>query len=397
MSAIGLLLVSALMAPATVQPGVQVRPRGEASLAGDHLKAGAMGSDHIVTQRTRAWLNLKGEKLKARFAVQDVRRWGSEGNTLGDFQADAIDVHEGWLQLGEGEWWLRAGRQELALDGQRLIGSVNWTQQGRAFDGIRIGHDTKKMKATLFASRVPDGDSRDLFVAHTAFLMDSMRLAVPLILETNRLVHEEDRMVQDDKDRFTGGVHVKSTKGDLQWRVEAYAQAGTDHFAYMAGVRAGYKAGPAFTPTLWIDFLSGDDDHADEKTKAFDTLFATNHKFYGYFDRFLAVPKHTAGGGLIDIAVKNKGKVGPGTLSLAVHDFMLAADDANGRSGQVAIELDAVYAVPLVKGAKLVAGFSAYIPQGDFEDDYTNDDGDTVGVIDWTFLMLDVQLEAAGG
>ena len=208
---------------------------------------------------------------------------------------------------------------------------------------------------------------------------------------------------------------MKSGKGDLQWRVEAYVQAGKtkgagdaddiSHFAYMAGVRAGYKISPILRPTLWVDFLSGDDDHADSDTKAFDTLFATNHKFYGYFDRFLNVPVHTGGGGLIDIALKNKGKVGPGMLEVAIHDFMLAADDnrvdengkADGRSGQVAIELDLIYAVKLVKGAKLVAGFSAYMPQGDFKETVVDDDGDEKSVVDWTFLMLDVNLEAAGG
>ena len=407
MSATGLMLVTALLAPATVQPGVQVRPRGEATVAGDHLKGTATGSDHIVTQRTRAWLNFAAEELEARFAVQDVRRWGSEDDTLGDFSAEGLDVHEGWFQLGTGEWWVRAGRQEIALDGQRLIGPVDWTQQGRAFDALRFGHTTDKMDATFFAARVPDGDARDLFVGHAAFEMDAMRLAVPLILETNRMVHEEDRALQEDADRFTGGVHVKSTTGDLQWRAEAYVQAGktkgasgakdVEHLAYMAGVRAGYKVSPALTPTLWVDFLSGDDDHADEKTKTFDTLFATNHKFYGYFDRFLNIPVHTAGGGLVDIALKNSGKVGPGTLHVAVHDFMLASEDANERSGQVAIEIDLIYAVQLVAGAKLVGGFSAFLPQGDFKETVVDDEGDEMSVVDWTFLMLDVQLEAAGG
>ncbi|MFW6090143.1 MAG: alginate export family protein, partial [Gemmatimonadota bacterium] len=55
---------------------------------------------------------------------------------------------------------------------------------------------------------------------------------------------------------------------------------------------------------LWYDRLSGDDDPTDATIGAFHTLYATNHKFYGYADLFVDVPAHTGGRGLQDIALR---------------------------------------------------------------------------------------------
>ena len=76
--------------------------------------------------------------------LQDVRIWGEETSTLGDFRADNFDLHQGFIQADFGEdGWLgtRVGRQEVNLGGQRLVGAVGWTQQGRSFDGVRVRTD----------------------------------------------------------------------------------------------------------------------------------------------------------------------------------------------------------------------------------------------------------------
>ncbi|NIP78292.1 MAG: alginate export family protein, partial [Gemmatimonadetes bacterium] len=72
--------------------------------------------------------------------VQDVRVWGGELGTT-DPSADGLDLHQGWLELGDagsGALSLRVGRQELAYGGERLVGALNWAQQARSFDGARL-------------------------------------------------------------------------------------------------------------------------------------------------------------------------------------------------------------------------------------------------------------------
>jgi len=173
----------------------------------------------------------------------------------------------------------------------------------------------------------------------------------------------------------------------------------------MVAGRVGYKVSDIVKPIRWVDYLSGDANHSDNQDGAFDTLFATNHKFYGYMDRFLNVPAATNNGGLVDIAIKNKGNLGPGALEVAVHQFLLAQRDSAGNSGQIGFETDLAYALPLREHIKLLAGASGFIDQGDFKearDSATLNPSACVSNTskctgartfhDWFFLMLDVNL-----
>ncbi len=110
----------------------------------------------------------------------------------------------------------------------------------------------------------------------------------------------------------------------------------------MLGAALGYTLPWKMRPkvTLWYDYLSGDEDPFDGKHGVFDTLYATNHKFYGYMDQFLNVPVHTdpqgrgEGLGLQDFALKlslqptQKLKV-----AADLHHFRTAADDPKDSNG----------------------------------------------------------------
>ncbi|MFC1610493.1 alginate export family protein [Myxococcota bacterium] len=381
--------------------GLQVRPRWEKAFVG-HLGVprtpGALAQqpNYRVTQRTRLKLSGGVGSFRAHASIQDVRVWAGESHTLTDFSAEGLDAHEGWAQIGE-RTMLRVGRQEIFLDEHRLIGTVNWTQQARSFDGALFRHQDEDYVVTLAAARVPDGGTHDVLMAHGAIDVDGFRVAVPLVFQTNAMVAGNDRgSREDDWHRFTGGIHAKQC-GDIFWRLEAYAQTGTNHFAYMAGGRIGYKISDVLRPLLWVDYLSGDSDLGDDRTGAFDTLFATNHKFYGYMDRFTSLPADTRQGGLIDIAIKNKGKLGPGVLEIALHEFLLANNDVSpsiddDHSPLVGAEADVVYTVPLHELVKLHAGAGIYIDQGDFAAQRDEVLRDGPKVHDWFYLMLDLSI-----
>ena len=99
--------------------GGQVRPRFESRTPGD----GEWNS--FTSMRVRAALNalLEGD-VRIFIQLQDVRLFGEEANTLGDFRADNFDLHQGFVELTDvpsvgGS--LKVGRQELALGEQRLV------------------------------------------------------------------------------------------------------------------------------------------------------------------------------------------------------------------------------------------------------------------------------------
>jgi hypothetical protein len=112
------------------------------------------------------------------------------------------------------------------------------------------------------------------------------------------------------------------------------------------------------TLTLWYDHLSGDNDPNDDEVKVFNTLFATNHAFYGAADYFLNIPLHTGGLGLRDAAVKLAVNPTERTeLKMELHAFSTAAGgDLSTRS--LARELDLALTHRMGPGLTAVGGYS---------------------------------------
>ncbi len=138
--------------------------------------------------------------------------------------------------------------------------------------------------------------------------------------------------------------------------------------------------------TLWYDYLSGDGDLTDGDVKVFDTLFATNHKFYGFADLFLNLPVHTGGRGLQDLAIK--GTFRPHSdwlLRLDLHSFHMA-DKGSLASGHFGEEVDLVGSWKYNKYLNLSAGFS-YV----FQNDGWAEIGRLEEDMTWVYVMLDAK------
>ncbi|MBT4502356.1 MAG: alginate export family protein, partial [Gemmatimonadetes bacterium] len=105
---------------AELRIGGQVRPRLE-------FRDPAAGGqdDSFTSMRVRAQLQTTLERDVSVFVQwQDVRLWGEETNTLGDFSADSFDLHQGYVDFGNvggRSLSIRLGRQEISLGGQRLV------------------------------------------------------------------------------------------------------------------------------------------------------------------------------------------------------------------------------------------------------------------------------------
>lgn len=315
-------------------PMVQVRPRYEFSTGRD----GSTGGESMaVSQRARLGITAKVPQLSARVMVQDVRVWGSETSTLLDFSADTFDLHEGWAQWRPAdEVAIRVGRQELLAHEHRLLGNVDWTQQGRSFDAAKVELSGEKLSADLgvavLAEELPVvGGAAGLTTnGLMAFLRGGIAPAEGAVVDVLAILDTDEA---SDRTRATGGLYAKGGSGILSGRVEAYGQVGSlgglDIQAGMVGVRGTLAPEASFKPeiTLWYDLLSGDGDATDGSLKAFDTLYATNHKFYGQLDLVAFVLGGAVDGqGLHDGALKLQGKPMEAlTVNLDAHVFAAAA------------------------------------------------------------------------
>ncbi len=154
----------------------------------------------------------------------------------------------------------------------------------------------------------------------------------------------------------------------------------------MFGARVGLDvADDKATVTLWYDYLSGDDDPGDGETKVFDTLFATNHKFYGFADLFLNIPAHTGGLGLQDMAVKLAYRPeGPWSFGADLHSFRVA-EEGSLSGAHLGEEIDLTGTYRYSSNATIQGGLS-YIAQ----DDPWGELGRLSENMWWGYVMLNV-------
>jgi len=361
----------------TFHPHAQERARFEILPDRATMFGGDVVGGWRIGNRARLGLEARfGKVASVMVQLQDVRTWGSEVNaanggegTLFDYAADGLDLHQAYGQLRFGDVRLRVGRQEIAWHGQRLIGSVLWSHQGRSFDAVRVVADHDKVGYDLFYAPLLDrpvlGDTtftpgQD---AHLVAFRAGPRAGDAFALD-GLFVGRIDLGIEAFLGTF--GVHAKGKVSAFSWEAEAYGQVSKNpaetYGAYMFGVRAGGDLGERHYLGGGIDLLSGTNDSGS--VRAFDTLFATNHKFYGHFDAYLALPAHTSGQGLLDGMINTRfGLHETVKLSFDAHVFASAVSP-EGSSAFHGVELDTNLEYKPWKVLTLMTGVWVYVPGG---------------------------------
>lgn len=337
--------------------------------------------DGFTLMRTRIGLLAAiNPNVRAFVQIQDARVFGDQPNTLTG-RANALDLHQGYLELGgtlaDVPLTLRAGRQEIALGNERLVGAVGWSNTGRSFDAARllIGGAGGRLQSTAFFATVHEshpvgaGNGMQMDADHWfAGVQSTWKQLVEGYALYDRNAHGGG---YTGVDRATLGGRVQtpaahrvnvSLEGAYQLGQQQAAAGEQDIRAWFAGARASTKTGLAALPSvgLGVDFLSGDDDAADGVYRAFNTLYATNHKFYGYIDLFTNIPVHTRERGLVDLMGSTRAAFGThGTLEIDVHRFLLA-DDTGLEARDLGWELDLTYPFRVAGAGRITLGYSLF-------------------------------------
>lgn len=391
-------LVSALLVAGASLPlhaqdvtfGGQIRPRYE------YREPAGNRDDAFTSMRVRAYIQAALEhNIRLFVQLQDVRFFGEETNTLNDFSADNFDLHQGYIELnhsGDAGFGLRVGRQEVSLGGQRLVGPVGWTQQGRAFDGARVRYEWTRGTIDLLGFKTGEATSPAVgedseFSGVYARFPDVGSSDVELYGFFRRDLAPATNATADTKEG-TAGARILGEAGRISYRFEGSYQFGDrdglDVKAFMFGGRLGAALTDRITVTGWYDFLSGDDNPTDNEVKVFETLFATNHLFYGLADLFTDIPTNTAGYGLQDIAVK--AAVTPRedvTVGVDFHQFLFAKK-APGNVRKIGEEIDATVAHRYSENLSVQAGYSYIFNGTGFETTLAR----LTENMQWAYLML---------
>ena len=125
----------------------QVRTRTEIRNGLGNLVPDGSKAAGFTSQRTRMVFGYKWDRVTFGASLQDVRVWGQDASSISNADGSRLMLHEGWADITlankadttiKFKWFdlmsLKIGRQELLYDDVRLIGNLDWLQQGRRFD-----------------------------------------------------------------------------------------------------------------------------------------------------------------------------------------------------------------------------------------------------------------------
>lgn len=359
-----------------------------------------IGANSFNLLRSRAGVRLSTQNHVSIFIqLQDSRRFGEETNTLSDGSADNLDFHQAYFQvdsLFELPVLVKVGRMEVIYGGERLLGAVGWDNIGRSFDGAVARVKPKNFTVDVFALQEFEKSNPENEGDRSIYGFFGELQLSPVVSAQPFFIWQRQKPTEAFNQRTIGLNLAGKARGLTATAEFAYqwgTAAGKDVGAYFFALNADYAFRGRSKPRIGagLDYLSGDSDPDDLEIGVFNTLYATNHKYYGFMDYFLNIPVHTRGLGLADwqlrsaLSPANKLKT-----ALAVHFFRSAQDFATdqGRTTRgFGTEFDLTANFQYNQNATLVMGLSLFSPGEIFK---ATRGGDATAT--WFYLMSIINL-----
>ncbi|SHM61599.1 alginate export family protein [Flavobacterium xinjiangense] len=393
----------------------QIRERTELRAGQGTLQKEGDKAALFNSQRARLNIGFTGYRFKVFMALQDVRVWGQDASSINRTTTEAnngILLHEAWGEIMLNDTIstvqnlsLKIGRQEISYDDQKVLGGLDWLQQGRRHDAIvfkfanegwiadvgaafnqnkegntgtvyngvptaygagtnGIGTMYKSFQYAYLGKKFSFGDISFLFFKDDFNKYTSVTSGTPAV--TTKVYGE--------------GVWSRNTTGfyfntnptrKINIAGSLYHQGGHDKdgrsvSANLASITSTLQVGRKLFVGPGIDYLSGTDGTkavtATSQSNLFDPLYGTPHKFWGSMDYFYAA-NGFGKQGLLNYFFKAKYNMRDNlTLQLDVHGFQSANTLSNGTGGELdsylGTEVDMLVKYNLTKMINIEAGYS---------------------------------------
>ncbi|MEO8722209.1 MAG: alginate export family protein [Sphingobium sp.] len=305
--------------------------------------------------------------------------------------ADPENIELNRIQLqykGIAKTLVTVGRQRINLDDQRFVGSVGWRQNEQTFDAVRVewsgiknlkadvtyswsdrtiwGIDGGKYAATLVRPQAISGDN---FFANLSY-----KTTLGTLTGFAYLVDEDEpvaALLRNSSQTFGArfaGAYPLSKKVKLSYAA-SYARQ-SDYRNNPVNYAADYYLGEVGVEAAGVKLLGGYEVLGGDGTVttkatgaafapgfAFQTPFATLHKFNGWADKFLTTPANGIEDiyGSIGYTVPKLGKMGSLGLTVVYHRF-----NSDRLSLHYGDEWNAQVSLKLTKRVGLIAKYADY-------------------------------------
>lgn len=394
----------------------EFRPRTEYNHGLNKLAGPNQDAVIWTAQRTRLNFDFSNDLISSRISLQDVRTWGSTPQLAA---ADGfIALHEAWVQLKlQKHWKLKAGRQELVYDDQRMFGNVNWAQQARSHDILVLKYERQAfLKADLGVAYNQNETLKNPYATAGYKAMQYLwlhkefgkHLGISLLFLNNgkQMITVIDSITNSYSTIYsqTAGTRMTfKTPEKITINAALYYQTGIDAAnqelsAYYAAtdVTLALLAENNLKFTAGFELLSGSDQkNPTPENNSFNPFYGTNHKFNGYMDYFY-VGNHTGSVGLQDLYFKLGYKSGKFTPGLDFHLFSAAAqvyDASVSKEYNAALgnEIDLSIGYKLNDIVLFKFGYSQLFATESMEYLRSAKSGSKDEINNWAFLMLSVK------
>lgn len=382
---------------------IQLRPRFEYRNGFKTLLSDDQNSTSLVSQRSRINFGFKQEQIELKLSLQNIRVWG-DVPTLTSTDQNNVMVYEAYgIYRMNDKWSFKLGRQRLSYDNQRILGAVDWAQQGRSHDAFLTTFKPNEKSRLDFALSVSSEaevvvetpytlnnfKNMQLLWYHTDFTSSQLSL---LALNTGFEFEENTSGDRTTQYMQTVGGFYKF-KYDLWYGdLGAYGQFGERNDADVSAFNFCANIYWNITNT-WIaglggEYLSGNDmDDTSGDNNAFNPLFGTNHAFNGFMDYFY-VGNHINSVGLTDVYAKIFYKRDRFDISVQPHLFWSAGTILDGVSeadNYLGTEVDLVANYKVHKNIGLALGYSQMFGSDSMELLKGGDSGNTQN---WAWISV---------
>ncbi|PIA77701.1 hypothetical protein BFR04_09705 [Gaetbulibacter sp. 4G1] len=370
-----IFIVASQFAQAQFTLDGEFRPRTEYRHGFGSIIPDAADAGFGISTRIRLNAGYQVNAYKFYLSFQDVMVWGENRQILPNDQNNSFAVFQAWAEINLGEGFsTKLGRQVISYDDQRIMGGLDWAQQGRNHDAALIKYKNGKFIAdfglafnqdyshpTGFISTGTGYNTTGFFSYKTMqylYLKQAWNNFAGSLLLLNNGFQKFD--TNDNPDGVnsiqTLGTHLNYKKNKFGIAANAFLQLGDNiDGAYLLGLDLTYKASDKINLGAGLEIISGNDS-ATPDTEAFFPLYGTNHKFNGFMDYFY-VGNHANSIGLFDIHASANFKLNSSSsLLVRVLNFSGEQDLPSGEKS-LGTELDLVFSKAF-KNYALKLGYS---------------------------------------
>jgi hypothetical protein len=278
----------------------------------DEDNANRVGTSHFVLGRARLTADYsRSSWLDARVSLQQAGTWG--------MGAGSISLNEAWVGVKSPKgWFAKLGRQTLAYDDERIIGTNDWSVTAPTHDVLRMGYEGQQHKVhailaynqnpeNMFGQTYYTGGNQPYKSMQTLwyhFNTPKSEFGASLLFMNIGMQGAQTNVDEKPQTFFQqlAGTYIAYKPERLSLEGAFYYQFGREEHgitmdAFMASAKAELKPRDSYSIYAGYDYLSGDKYFAvppdggigvvyHDKVRGFNPIYGSHHEFYGAMDFF---------------------------------------------------------------------------------------------------------------